>query len=320
MRKLKGQALQFWDGFSKKRKPRARVIDVTEASKAAASRPPAYREFDPADPDAMWAWTEKAFGEWGKSLTRHERTAIDRYSSHAYRKVNKLLRGDSEDLTSRAKRDYRRVTARMDAAIEKGEIPENIVVWRGMSAKRLPGDLAEGTILSDKAFSSTSLSRTVAEDSDFAKGAVLKIRVPKGTHAASAQVAADFGREFELILPRNGRIKVTSVTSDADGRRLIEGDWLPHEAKGEAGAIESPKPQPEAPRPKARPPVVPPVAARPNIGQPRADLSVKAKVKPKAVGQPRTSPVPSVKIPGVVYLKAGQKPKPLSKSIQVYEE
>jgi hypothetical protein len=313
MRKLKARALQWWANFIASRRPKptpkakAKIIDVTDASASAApSRAIStltYREFDPNDPEGMIAWTQEAFGAWGKSLTRHERAAIDRYSSRAFGKVNGLLRDGGKDLTPRARRDYRRVTARMDAAIAKGEIPENIVVWRGMSAKRLPEGLAEGTVIEDKAFASTSLSRAVAEDPDFAKGALLKLRVPAGTHAASTQVAAGFGREFELILPRDGKMKVTKVTKTATGH-LIEADWLPGRAAEPAKGVEpKPTPKPESTE-RPKPAITPPVAAKP------------------AIGQPRKSPVPQVKVkaPAVVHLKAGQKPKFPSKSIQVYGE
>lgn len=94
----------------------------------------------------------------------------------------------------------------MDAAIARSTLPEEAILWRGMSHD--PG-LKRGDSFGDSAFVSTSADRGIAEE--FAKGGVLfSIKAPKGAHAADMEgLSPSYGSESEILLPRNSQFRVT---------------------------------------------------------------------------------------------------------------
>lgn len=297
MKKIEREAKQWWENRRKNRRMVDLLVHGIGAESAAMPKSilPAYREFDPKDPDAMRAWTGKAFGRWGKELTKPEREEIDRYAGGGHERLNAYLR-KSRYVNPGDARTLKRRAARLDSAIGKGKIPENVILWRGVDPKRAgidPAKLDGGAVLTDAGFVSTSLSRDSAEAAVFGKGAALfRLKVPKGSHAASTQEAVSRSGENELILPRNGQIRVTRVTRTATGH-LIDAEWIPPTSQAPASTVAA-----RPARPVAAPKPVP-VAARP---------------------KPAPKPVKLPPAPQVVYLAPGRAPKPKSKKIQVYFE
>ena len=102
---------------------------------------------------------------------------------------------------------------------EKGyEIPQNVVLYRGISSKAIPqGGFRAGDVLKDKGFVYTSTdakwSKTFA---DRDRGVLLKMQVPKGS-----RVAVGNSLEKEVIFPRDTSWRVESVSNgEATLRRI----------------------------------------------------------------------------------------------------
>lgn len=154
-------------------------------------------------------------------LTKDERSALDGYSGTYYREINETLRGGSPwtDLTPA---QLKAEIAHLDASINKGTLAAETTLYRGTSPAALGGGLpAVGSTLSDKGFLSTSRSEKIA--GAFANmstgGVMLKITAPRGTKASDVSHHTG-GREQELLLGRNAKLRVTGV-STSGGRTVV---------------------------------------------------------------------------------------------------
>ncbi len=172
-------------------------------------------------------WGKSLFSGWKAGLTGDEFMSIVRYTESDYRPVNAQLRGRLKGSQWKSDRlppvEFRKVRDNMDSALQKGIIPENIVVYRGGGSFSLReavqmGKIKEGGIFRDKGFVSTSITEHAA----FAKPVQIKIRVPAGTHGAFVgwNGFTAFKNEAELILPRNQRFLVRKVETHTQGVRL----------------------------------------------------------------------------------------------------
>ena len=145
--------------------------------------------------------------------------------------------------------------ANLDAAISQDAITSDMVLYRGMSFldadMRIPKTKwtpartikAQANILKDSigktldlpGFTSVTTAMDVAkvfardkiEGGKFSKY-ILRLHVPKGTNALDVSgigptVAAG---EKEMLLGRNGKIKIKSITMDAQGYNLVDADWM----------------------------------------------------------------------------------------------
>jgi hypothetical protein len=155
-------------------------------------------------------------------LNVQQRFAVDDYSGTAYADVNSVLRGKF----SKDPKYADRVTAAMDAtkllnaAMSKGTLTKDATLYRGTGLDMLGGKApAVGSILRDKAFLSTSRSEDVAAGAFF-RGVMMKIEAPRGTRAVDVSHVSG-GHEKEILLPRNTKLKVTSVSTSAFGQITI---------------------------------------------------------------------------------------------------
>jgi hypothetical protein len=171
-----------------------------------------------------------AFGEHfdAPELTASEYNAVSRYTGEGYYDINMFLRNDRNiEMTAQADTYHG-----LNSALEKYETPEDTIAFRGLSETKAFGPDVEpqslvGTTFTDKAFVSLTQSAEVASRFGLGSGmgarAVLRVHVPKGTHAVHVGRAMAhpqtglknsylYGAEAELFVGPNTAFKITKVT------------------------------------------------------------------------------------------------------------
>lgn len=200
------------------------------------------------------------FQIWKRSLETEIQDSVRQYTTSAYNLINTLSRRGSFDTLSenmfnwwsgllpRHIRDefgfptkvvdkdlLLEATSRwgmdLDLALSRAHLPEEVVVWRGVTEEAMPSYvfdafdtsspqneallLLNGKEFVDKGFVSTTLSkeRAVNWALDQSVGAILyRITVPKGYQAAYlTEVLSQVNTEWELLLKRGTRFRVTGV-------------------------------------------------------------------------------------------------------------
>lgn len=127
----------------------------------------------------------------------------------------------------------------LDRGLDKGEVPVNLVVYRGERygfADRFlkayhSGKLAEakekGQLLTYRNYLSTTITLDNFASGHFDSHKVrLVIKVPKGTKAGYLSTVA-WESERELLLPRCSRLKIDDFGMDQEGRLNVECTYLP---------------------------------------------------------------------------------------------
>lgn len=185
------------------------VVDVSQVAESQET----FRQFD--NDEKARTWANKAFAQASNRLSNNEKAAIQVYKGRGkgpeYIAINNGLRTGT--LASEAKKSV----ANIDSALKKSRVPEHITAYRGFSAPAMirNWDRVTGTIIQDKAYVSTSLSRFIA--SGYAKqGApagqvIAEIRISKGTNALWLEGAGTSYQDFELLLPRNTKFRVVET-------------------------------------------------------------------------------------------------------------
>lgn len=151
-----------------------------------------------------------------KPLAVAEQQAVRRYQGGAFVDFNDYARTGALDPGSSFTSKTQAVEQMhaLDRAINKGSVPHDVLVYRGVKSgerEGVTGVLEPGATIRDKGFSSTSISRTTAKEF----GSVLyEIEVPKGTHAAFVPGDGPL-KESELLLGRNSAFKVLSTRQES---------------------------------------------------------------------------------------------------------
>jgi len=112
----------------------------------------------------------------------------------------------------------------MDRALDKGSLPMNVVLYRGVNEdaynkyiKPIEDQIKPGTTIEYPAYMSTSLSDSEAKDfagvvsdspDDPPTTMVMRINAQKGTKGAYLDADTNM-REYEWLLPRNSKFKIT---------------------------------------------------------------------------------------------------------------
>lgn len=181
-------------------------------------------------------WENEHFNDqaqdWIKSLTPDEKwKGISLYTSDGYVAMNQFLRADSEEkrqqLLSRYK-NLEQYIKNCEDAINKFDLKENLLVYRGANAGLLSGlgityngdnnafmnsvNQNIGSVVQDKAFTSTSTRKYMADEAPIR----YEIRVPKGTSAAYVSHISGRAEERELLLNRGTKFKVVSAHMDGN--------------------------------------------------------------------------------------------------------
>ena len=156
-------------------------------------------------------WGEKHWKKWVQGLTKTERAALRGYSGNDYVDISKHLRTGKS--VGNLKLDQ---IKNIDKAIKKAVTPDDVVVYRGIKAKRFSYfKKAKNKVIVDKGFVSTTLDREKAysfTDLFGTKQAYCRIKVPKGTNAGYLGTSPFLHpREAELLLSRGTKFKVTGI-------------------------------------------------------------------------------------------------------------
>ncbi|MCK8624537.1 VIP2 family actin-ADP-ribosylating toxin [Apilactobacillus sp. M161] len=147
--------------------------------------------------------------KWHKSLSKDEVKAVGSYTYDGYQDINGYLRNPSAKTSNKVKKETKDVTK----AISKFSTPYNLTVYRGISDKGLQASLNNqplkvGAKYFDKAFSSTSLSRSIGESFG---NILLKINVPLGNRGAYIAPISHHKNEKEFLLNPGTKMIVTSI-------------------------------------------------------------------------------------------------------------
>lgn len=159
----------------------------------------AARNYKEVNDDSIF---DKSVNDWRDNMTQKELKTTRMYTGSAYYKWNDSLRNNNGE-------GYEKYTKELDSAISKFDLKNDIIVYRGTGSYAFPGGTPEiGSIISDKAFLSTSVSKDVARDFD--SGIILKIQVPSGRgRGAYVKSVSQHKGENEFLMARNTNLKIT---------------------------------------------------------------------------------------------------------------
>ncbi|MGP3734160.1 putative T7SS-secreted protein [Streptomyces sp. GDS52] len=191
-----------------------------------------------ADPDAAISYGRDNWNRYVDDLPPETRQALRDYTGEppypgapgyaTYREMNGFLRGDPQLGTPEVLNNIREV----DRALAGNPLPEDVMVVRGSGTDHMhfkrPEDLI-GRTMSDSGYMSSSLGNHPVPSFE-GKEAILRLRVPEGTHAAWVERVSDFGvTERELLLGRDTNYRVTRAFLDEKGQVQIYGEVLPRD-------------------------------------------------------------------------------------------
>ena len=149
------------------------------------------------------------------SPQKADKDTFKKYSGGISLDVNGYLReGDSKN------KEFDAVTKTLDSALAKSVLKKDITVYRGMNiSEEQLGKLQKGTIFTDRAFISTSRSRSTAQQ--FVHNGVLtEIKLPAGSRALNVMPFSSFRGEMEVLVPRNAKLKIIDFSSTGNKRVL----------------------------------------------------------------------------------------------------
>jgi hypothetical protein len=179
-----------------------------------------------------WLATQDAASKaWRATLDAETARAFDQYRGNG-EDINSFLRGDRMTRGDISTRDASDVAATVDRALQHSTLTEPAVARRDIqlspnarTALERFRSLREGDVLQDTAFLSTTLDPAgvmgLGED-PWSKAGLhvrLTITVPAGSRGALID-QFDGNQLNELLLPRNTRLEVRSVTESADHLHL----------------------------------------------------------------------------------------------------
>jgi hypothetical protein len=159
--------------------------------------------------------------EWQYELTSRERNSVLKYANDDYREINGYLRGnvsiDDEDELEEMTERIRSI----DAALRKGGLDENRVLYRGISDSDFARSIQEGDRFVDSAYMSTSLDERIAagfaDSTGSGRGSILRISAQTGQPGAFLGALTDNQHEAEFLLPRGTQLRITRVEQSGDG-------------------------------------------------------------------------------------------------------
>lgn len=193
-------------------KPDRERAAPAKPDRAEGSRPPGGKPAAAPSPAEAKKFIDDHYGQWRQELPPKQESALRFYQSPGFALMNGQLRGLAKD-DIRADVSFndadleraRKASKDLTAAIKKAPpLTEDTTVYRGFSADQF-GALAAGDVVTDKGFTSTSLTADVTAVGKATSPAVATIRLPAGTRAAA-------GSSRELVLPPGSKFRVSSVT------------------------------------------------------------------------------------------------------------
>lgn len=124
-----------------------------------------------------------------------------------------------------------RIVVEKSNVLESGinqPLKHNIYVYRSIGIK--PSELREGQVIENKGFTSTSLTMSKAGNFNVGFGAMIKLKVNKGTKALYiGDKTSAHNNEHELLFGKNHSIKIVKIDKLYDK----DGDFMNYEVLGE---------------------------------------------------------------------------------------
>ncbi|MDX3639369.1 putative T7SS-secreted protein [Streptomyces sp. MB09-02B] len=188
------------------------------------------------DPDSAVSYGRDHWNNYVDDLPDSAKDALRDYSkeppipgapgSATYKEMNGFLRGKEEWGTPEVLRNIEEV----DRALAGKPIPEDVMVVRGTGIRHVEFEDVKdlvGREITDPGYTSSSLGNHPVPSFE-GKEAILRLRVPEGTHGTWIENVSDFGvTERELLLGRGMSYKVTRAFEDENGQYQIYGHVLP---------------------------------------------------------------------------------------------
>lgn len=169
-----------------------------------------YRKFE--NEENVKAWTDIVSPAWVEKLTEEEVEAVKMYTGYDSEAINGNLRrgGGNTQLDA--------IADQISSALQKFELPEGITVYRGLQRNifEKPASELVGAIVDELGFVSTAL----LADSAFEGTVRLELRVPPNSKGAAVVALSDFEDEYEFLLDRQTRYRITEA-SEIAGVMLI---------------------------------------------------------------------------------------------------
>lgn len=215
-----------WDGLSVEQRHQVAAAELERGA----------RSF--ADPDAAISYGRDNWNRYVDDLPPETRQALRDYTGEppytgapgyaTYQEINGFLRGKPQLGTPEVLNNIREI----DSALAGNPLPEDVMIVRGSGVNHIDFDDVDdlvGRTVSDAGYTSTSLGNHPVPSFE-GKDAVLRLRVPEGTHAAWVERVSDFGvTERELLLGRGMSYKVTRAFADDKGQLQIYGEVIPRD-------------------------------------------------------------------------------------------
>jgi hypothetical protein len=185
---------------------------------------------------ALASRLDRDCADWQRALSYLERAELRLYQGTGYLTINALLRDEVSAAAPDAERLARIETSIevIDGAIAKGQLQSDLVVYRGLRDPDAVFGVSlaalRDKIINEPAYTSTSLDPEVALRMTVTAPApvLVELHLSAGQQAAWLALAGERRRrsEYELLLPRRLRIKISGV--DVRGSvRLIRGTVVP---------------------------------------------------------------------------------------------
>lgn len=158
------------------------------------------------------SWGDANFKAWARGLSKAEHDAVGSYTGNGFRWMNPALYANDYSYANALgipKATVDRDIATLRAALDKAKLPEAVLTQRGVGSLSDLGvsdrrQLVPGALIEEKSFSSTS------PVSPWPKAVMMKMRLPKGAHAAwvNASPSSAHPDELEILLPPGGKYRV----------------------------------------------------------------------------------------------------------------
>lgn len=151
-------------------------------------------------------------------FTPEEQQAVTEYMGLAFGYMNDHLRTGTQ-----ASEKVKKNVATLKNLIDHSSLDADTTAYRGLSPQdgKLIESLKPGALITDKGFVSMDMDSSVAAGHGGKGGAVLEVKLLKGAKALKVHDALG-----ELVLPPGTSLKVTSVSTDADGVKQVKAELV----------------------------------------------------------------------------------------------
>lgn len=211
-----------------KQNPKEEVKEAENATVEKEEKQAEYKTFNNGDDVNKFFYDKPSYKEWKSNLTEDMKDVITQYTDFSD-DINQYLR-KLNDWEYIDKEMVEGQIGELDKAIKQFELNEPIKVIRGVGLEPFGNKLNDlsslvGQEFSDKGFMSTSLIKDGAKKEKPVE-LILKVPSGKGRGAYINEFSSFSDEEYEFLLKRNSKYKITNAQFDND-TYILEADILP---------------------------------------------------------------------------------------------